>query len=285
MPLFVTRQERIDLNVLCHAEADVPPGFAPVPAGAFQVRGDTDNPYSGYAEKRELPDFLLAAFPVTCAEYLAFLNDPDQRASGASRARVPREAATTGHYWPEDENGLFLIPTASWLEAAPEGLKEKARRLNQSPVDWEEDWPIMSISWEDAAAYAAWFAGKHGVMACLPIEDLWEKAARGVDGRLFTWGGAFEDTYLNCIRSQEGPNRPMPIDSYPTDESPYGLRGMNGNSLDWCLDLLDDGRRILRGGGWITYGITLRLTARMAGAQTRIGHANGLRLAIIVQLG
>ena len=32
--------------------------------------------------------------------------------------------------------------------------------------------------------------------------------------------------------------RPLPaaVDTFPVDETPYGVRGMAGNMLDWCAD-------------------------------------------------
>ena len=42
------------------------------------------------------------------------------------------------------------------------------------------------------------------------------------------------------------------VDSYPVDESVYGVRGTAGNTRDWCLDrfreegpLLDNGRLVM----------------------------------------
>jgi serine/threonine protein kinase/formylglycine-generating enzyme required for sulfatase activity len=280
--LHIGRLEEQGLNITLYP--DIPPGYVQVPAGKFVSHGDLDNPYSGPREIHDIDDFSMAVFPVTCREYLAFLNDPAERDAGRSGPRVPRESAEVGGYWPLGKDGNYAIPTPSWLAAAEEDERCSAQRLVQAPVDWEEDWPVMGISWEDATAYAAWYSQRKGLLACLPHEVMWEKCARGTDGRIFSWGSDFEDTYLNCIRSREGRNRPAPVDSFPVDESPYGAKGMNGNALDWCLNDAEDGRRLLRGGSWLTYGMPLRLTARMAGDPRRIGHGNGFRLAVLLRI-
>jgi serine/threonine protein kinase/formylglycine-generating enzyme required for sulfatase activity len=284
VPVHVTRGKECLIDVTLFGETEVPEGFVQVPAGAFTYHGDIDNVYSGPAEILALDDFFLARFPVTCAEYAVFLNDSKGEDSGDREARVPRESATANRYWPRGEDGRWIVPTASWLAAAPADLKDAAQRLAQSPVDWEETWPVMGVSWEDAVAYAAWDTARSGHLVCLPLEEMWEKGARGTDGRLYPWGSEFEDTYLNSIRSSEERNRPLPVDSCPVDESPYGARGASGNSTDWCLNGTDDGRRLLRGGAWLTYGMSLRVTGRMAGQPTRIGHANGFRTALLVSL-
>ena len=49
------------------------------------------------------------------------------------------------------------------------------------------------------------------------------------------------------------PRRPRihEVDTFPVDESPYGVRGLAGNVRDWCADEVADGRKIDRGGFWL----------------------------------
>ncbi|MEM6927090.1 MAG: SUMF1/EgtB/PvdO family nonheme iron enzyme, partial [Myxococcota bacterium] len=109
---------------------------------------------------------------------------------------------------------------------------------------WSPQWPVMNVDWDGARGYLAWLAARTGRGWRLAGELEWEKAARGVDGRRFPFGNHFDPSWSRIRPVWEGrvPRDigPADVDSYPIDVSPFGVRGMAGNLMDWCLDT--DGR-------------------------------------------
>lgn len=142
------------------------------------------------------------------------------------------------------------------------------RSGHAQPDDWRAqlawlDHPVVSVSWRDAAAYAAWLARLTGEPWHLPTEAEWEKAGRGADGRLYPWGDAFEKT--RCNTSESGIRATTPVGAYPSGAGTYGAQDLAGNVWEWTSSLVksypynaNDGReqpnsagnRVLRGGSW-----------------------------------
>ena len=270
LPVSIGRQQRW---TLCPPGADTPiPARMPfrgalgedecyVPAGWFDCGGDAEAEQALPAQSVWIGDFVMRRYPVTNAEYLAFLNDlVDKGRADEALQRAPRERTgtqgTPGEliYGRDGDGRFILVPDADGDQ-------------------WQRRWPVLKVDWHGARAYAAWLAEETGQPWRLPTEREWEKAARGPDGRFFPWGD-FLDPSFCCMQRSHGPERRLPADveGYPVDTSPYGVRGMAGNARDWCLDpWLPEGlsprdggrdrdaaelaaaaaeRRVCRGGAW-----------------------------------
>ena len=123
---------------------------------------------------------MVRRSPVTNREYLAFLNDLVARGNEAEALRwVPREMG--GH---EGAAGAILYGRAQSGEFQ---LVEDAQGDR-----WLADYPVMMVDWACAVAYARWLADNTGQPWRLLHEMEWEKAARGVDGRMFPWGDQYD---------------------------------------------------------------------------------------------
>ena len=121
----------------------------------------------------------------------------------------------------------------------------------------ESHHPAVCVSWYDAQAYATWL-GKE-----LVGEDMWEKAARGSDGRLFPWGAEFAPHRLN---SQEGGLRSTtPVFRYPGGASPYGCLDMAGNVWEWTASSWNEEGpfKVQKGGSTLNPAPLQQASARM----------------------
>ena len=272
-PVFISRGRHWDSGdapVPLYTDAEIGPGFVYVPAGPFVCGGDE---YAGDPWPRGEPwvdGFFLAVLPVTLQEYCDFINGLHARDPEAAWARVMRHeiglSGTGGRYWARP--------------AAGEDYEVHEVDLDGDP--WSPQWPVFGVSWHDAQAYAAWRSEGEGAAVALPTERQWEKAARGVDGRLFPWGDGFDPTLCKMRDSRPGPRVIEAVGSFPTDTSPYGARDLAGSMRDWCGDPTYGGnptQRPARGGSWVTYERLCRAAHRTGYPPVSVLASNGLRLA------
>ncbi|HEU5089228.1 MAG TPA: formylglycine-generating enzyme family protein [Roseiflexaceae bacterium] len=180
-------------------------------------------------------------------------------------------------------------------------------RGTQPPLELAEH-PVVDINWTDAVAYCAWLqarleagsitaeglAWQSGMRVTLPSEAQWERAARGVDGRVFPWGDTWDGSRANTRESGLGATQP--VGSYSSGASPAGCLDMAGTVWEWTssLDRLypydphdgrEDqhagGRRILRGGCYANPHGYARCACRFRLLPTVRNEFLGFRLAIV----
>ncbi len=147
----------------------------------------------------------------------------------------PRHTVELSEYW----IGKYPVTNQQYQAYVQEGGK--------APQGWDGDQfpqgkdshPVVNVSWDDATAYCQWLSEKTKKAYRLPSEAEWEKAARGEDGRIWSWGNEFGEKHANT--AELGLNDTTPVGQYsPQGDSPYGCADTIGNVWEWCQDWFDE---------------------------------------------
>ena len=218
-------------RVAAHA-VEIPGGRALVGTGRAELADDGEGPVRRVAVK----PFLLGATTVTNAEFAAFV-EATSHVTEAERwgwsfvfwSDVPKSAGPTegviGSEWWRRVDG------ATWRAIHGPGSEDACR----------PDHPAVHMSWNDAAAYAAWVGGR------LPSEAEWEHAARGGLGDVrFPWGdeepddsgffpcNIWQGRFPQANSAADGHAATAPAASFAPNG--YGLYNMVGNVWEWSAD-------------------------------------------------
>jgi formylglycine-generating enzyme required for sulfatase activity len=157
---------------------------------------------------------------------------------------IARTPVTNGEF------ALFVAETGHWPPRHWHGSLPPSEII---------DHPVVHITWRDALAYAEWRGMR------LPTEEEWEKAARGIDGRVYPWGDTFVPGRCNTRESGTGGTTSVGCYS-PDGDSPCGCADMEGNIWEWTASEERRGEyRVVRGGSFLGRGRIVRAAVRYWG--------------------
>lgn len=260
----VSNQQLVGHNNKPYLVPDI--DWVSIPEGEF-IYGDDRDGYPDWlkpapTQRLFLPAFEISRYPITHAQFQAFIDDPD----GFYRQ----------HWW-----AGFRMPS----------------RHNRAPSEqafkfWNH--PRECVSWYDAMAFCRWLSWRLDTLnpnapthratsydpmnpatwrVRLPTEFEWERAARGTQGWRYPYGDTFDSANGNT--SESGIRQTSAVGIFPSGASVEGVLDMSGNVWNRCLstyqnpapsaaqeDISLAARRVLRGGSWYYEGAHAQAAVR-----------------------
>ncbi len=158
--------------------------------------------------------------------------------------------------------GKYLVTFAEY-----DVFAEQTGRIPPKDEGWGRDQrPVINVSWQDAADYAAWLSKLTGKAYRLPSEAEWEYACRAGSSSEYFWGDDGTRAKQYAWFAENTGSQTQPVGQ--KQPNPYGLYDITGNVWEWLQDGWhdnyegapdnglawetegDSGRRLLRGGSW-----------------------------------
>lgn len=113
-------------------------------------------------------------------------------------------------------------------------------------TSFNDDDPVVFVSWNDATAYCHWLSVKEKKNYRLPTEAEWEYACRAGTNTLYFTGDSLPSVYKkgNTNGTIDGfwpgiPDSKLPAPNVRVAQTPpnrWGLYDMSGNAEEWCSD-------------------------------------------------
>ena len=221
-------------------------------------------------------DFRISRYPITNAQYLAFLNV----------RQVPETGMLEG-------KKLFAVPHPVLSCTVTQGANSTNTYL-WNIAEGKENHPVTHVSWEGATAFTRWQGAK------LPTEAQWEYACRA--GKTTPYHFDMAETSLDKYAWYEANNNTNPNNGVGTKSvglkyyNPFGLYDMYGNVWEWCADWYGNysipaptdpvnndnstGKRVLRGGAFNSPAVDCRSATRFQRTPESLNADQGFRIVL-----
>ncbi|MBW4435632.1 MAG: SUMF1/EgtB/PvdO family nonheme iron enzyme [Pleurocapsa minor GSE-CHR-MK-17-07R] len=243
---LTTAAEPFSLPLLAWCE--IPAGGLPV---IVERNGKPDR------DVLSVPAFKISKYPVTQAQFAAFIIDPD------------------GYSNPD------------WWDFSDAARASRRAKTRPKAVRFEgDDHPRENVDWFEAMAFCRWLSARTGKQITLPLRQQWIRAARGDDDRLYPWGKEFSAEFANTDDSRI--MRTTPVTRYEDGSSPFGVVDMAGNCWEYCLNLqfentsiASDGMRALQGGSYLSRSVQAQIGVFISLAPHTAHHNIGFRLVML----
>jgi formylglycine-generating enzyme required for sulfatase activity/energy-coupling factor transporter ATP-binding protein EcfA2 len=244
-------------------------GFVKIPEGPFLMGSDPEHDQDAYEDEQPqhevtFPSYYIARYPVTVAQFQAFVEYSDYEGFDRDALRDPANRPVRWLNWYD-------------ARAYTEWLQEQLVTVGDEKIGRGD------LSLEERTFWQGLRAGT--LRVGLPSEAEWEKAARGGAGLVYPWGDRPDPERANY--AETGIGTTSAAGCFPNGTSPYDLLDMSGNVWEWTRSLwgedrsepeygypysFEDGRedlevgrnvrRVLRGGAFYDHATFVRCAYR-----------------------
>lgn len=226
-----------------------------------------------------LPGYYLARWPVTVAQFAAFVRDSGYKQANPDCLKGVVDHPVVYVTWHD------AIAYCRWLSGQLRKLAPE-RLVTADPLSESE-----RRFWQGLA--------DGSLSVGLPSEAEWEKAARGNDGRIYPWGGQPDRHRANY--AETGLGATSAVGCFLDGASPCGCEEMSGNAWEWTrslfgdypyppagperqaresLDAPDDVHRLLRGGAFRDGAGYARCASRLVNEPSNRYDGFGFRVVV-----
>ena len=176
--------------------------------------------------------FKISRYPITVAQYACFVEaggyDDESYWTDAGWQWRQGAAVNLSQYTMGDETRDLY---KNHLDERPVGLRSQPRGWGDARFSIANQ-PVVGVSWYEAVAYCAWLAEKIDQTVRLPTEAEWERAARGTDGRRYSWGDDWRENRISS--SEAGLHQVCAVGLFTKDDNATTAEDMLGNTWEWC---------------------------------------------------